>query len=283
MSTILAPPCDPLFPAHLITFLPDESLPAFIQEQAELLRQHFETTPYTLTETIGYVTELAKENGLPLPADGDITRQFISELFRFQPDWQDPFAVVFFYANTPKALAFAQEAKSLWDGPVKEAPTLTEHPLLPLRSYTDLVFMPEMLHNLPDLVLTDVMHHLSKEGLIGKVEKAAYEVLKKDSPDQSEEAKKLRKRAIQAIFLESPHALGEKILTWHRLGVKQEEILSAFNQFPKDGRFYQYVYEQAKHAGIEIADWDQKWAENHWKDPEVIPHSIQALKRYLHT
>ena len=60
-------------------------------------------------------------------------------------------------------------------------------------------------------------------------------------------------------------------------------FIERFRALPKNSLFYQYVYEMAVKAGVQIESWDHEFAKYNWDKPGMIPLSIQALERCLHT
>ncbi len=168
---------------------------------------------------------------------------------------------------------------------------------IPLVSYVGLAF-DDLLKNpndqetwksLPEVVQIDVLRHtFHYKSCEGKAEDVARRLFK-TTPALQRQFTALSKK---------PHSIETKALSeeFVNTGVKLLELyyspkaikepyhfIQEFKKLPKEPRFFQYVYEMAKSAGVHIEPWDHHFAEYNWDRPGMIALSVQALERCLHT
>ncbi len=68
------------------------------------------------------------------------------------------------------------------------------------------------------------------------------------------------------------------------LNERYRDLSNRIDSVPLEPVFLRYVYEMAKEAGVEIAEWDHDFAKNNYsKNIGMIGLSVQALERRLHT
>ena len=153
---------------------------------------------------------------------------------------------------------------------------------VPVKSYIDLAFTNLTWSNLPEQVRRDALLHVKySPGVQGKAEATVLTIFK-DLGTISQKLKYTR------TFLSSNDEFsikGQKLLDLYysdKSGVFGE-FKEGFEALPKPDRFYGYVYEMAKAANVEIADWDHDFAKHNWNKPGIFHLSIQALERCLHT
>ncbi|MBS0604314.1 MAG: hypothetical protein JSS60_04660 [Verrucomicrobia bacterium] len=168
---------------------------------------------------------------------------------------------------------------------------------IPLVSYVNLAFenhlrtldVTSTWRTLPEIVQKDVLRHTIKHAdCRGKAEdlaRAHFNTI----PKLEEQFRALSKKTLPQVETGlSPEFVqkGESLLNYYYSEKALKDPFSfsqEFKKLPKEPRFYQYVYEMAKAAGVHIEPWDHHFAENNWDQIGMIPLSVQALERCLHT
>jgi hypothetical protein len=167
---------------------------------------------------------------------------------------------------------------------------------IPVISYVDLAFRERLaepaedsalFNSLPAIVRMDVLRHVWFLGHYqGKAEEVACRLFKQIPTVEKEfNALKNRKPLVGKNPLgEAFIKRGEELLElyYSPAGIKSN-FSHQFQTLPKEGLFFQYVYEMAKEAGVRIESWEYNFAECNWLQPGMIALSIQALERCLHT
>jgi hypothetical protein len=177
----------------------------------------------------------------------------------------------------------------------------------------------EAFASLPQHVVRDVLRHLSRYSIIeGKVEKmlqdhndnAINDNRYDDIVNVTGELKKINPQqfSLQPVGISPELVLdGETILKTHyerpvrtysgkkelyevrnkKCDEEHEKYRTAFtdyiNKIKGTSLFYQYVYEQAKAANVQIEEWDKQFAEYNWNKEGMHMLSVQALERCLHS
>lgn len=141
-------------------------------------------------------------------------------------------------------------------------------------------------NSLPPLIQRDALRHCCYlYGCQGKVEEVACRLFKQ-VPTMQYEIFRLEAngplvpeiRKLSPAFIEK----GEYLLNLYYSSNK-DKFYQEFYSLPPEPLFYQYIYEMANAAGIHIEGWDHHFAENNWKNPNMMRLCLQALERCLHT
>jgi hypothetical protein len=171
--------------------------------------------------------------------------------------------------------------------PVRQNTVAPEDGVIRIVSYVDLAY--EHLFNgqqndqaiwnsLPPIVQRDVLRHsYHNRKFQGKAEQLARNLFEYNSIKLKKEFEQLDKPNHQ----KQRYVQGEKLLEFYysEEGIRNPlQFQLLFKEFQLTKRFLAHVYEMAYAAGI-----DRKYAKENWNDRVMIPLSIQALEKYLHT
>jgi hypothetical protein len=171
-------------------------------------------------------------------------------------------------------------------------------PNVPVLSYVDIAFKEllnqgrdeEKWNSLPQIVQRDVVRHVHYyPSLKGKAEETARRIFKNDGWAIQKKCIDLNK-----VYMPTPATrlredfvtAGQALLDFYysdKIVGQFHNFIIQFRQLPKDPPFYQYVYEMAKAAKVNIPSWDEHFAEYNWSQPGILHLSVQALERCLHT
>ncbi len=173
-------------------------------------------------------------------------------------------------------------------------PSIPNKKEIPLISYIDIAFEDllkkgsdkEKWHALPAIVQKDVMRHLNYHPTLkGQAEDVARRIFSMMEIFDQMGAWNKKK------FTEPNNGLDKQFVTEGQALLdilysdqgSYQEFLQRFQSLPKNALFYQYVYEMAVKANVHIESWDHEFAKYNWNRPDMLPLSIQALERCLHS
>lgn len=199
----------------------------------------------------------------------------------------------------PKEISKPATVISLPNPVITAAPKFSaQDPKVPLVSYVDIAF-EDLLKNgnedekwssLPPVVQSDVLRHVYyRPSLKGKAEEIARRIFKNDCSTIQQQINRLSRANIPS---QDPRlgadfvTQGQELIDFYysdKVVGQFQNFISRFRQFPKEQLFYQYVYEMAKAANVNIESWDHHFAEYNWDKPGILHLSVQALERCLHT
>jgi hypothetical protein len=167
---------------------------------------------------------------------------------------------------------------------------------IPITSYVDISFREQLekgtdnekWYALSAPVQMDVLRHIRKHRkMSGKAEEIARGFFNSDEMIQSKinvinKTQKLNfATRLSKEFVAAGHTLLDLYYSTNIDG-QFGNFINQFRALKKEGPFFQYVYEMAKAANVDIPSWDLNFAENNWDKEGILPLSVQALERCLH-
>lgn len=167
---------------------------------------------------------------------------------------------------------------------------------IPLISYTNIVF-PNLFQpgdeerswkSLPKVIQLDVLRHISW-GCKGRAEDFVRTRFGKDLIRINEKIGKLEQRLpkLERVDGVSDEFVrkAEEFLAFYYSDIKDRYgyFSDKIKQVPLEPVFLRYVWEMAKEANVEIAEWDYDFAKNNFNKIGMVALSVQALERRLHT
>lgn len=169
--------------------------------------------------------------------------------------------------------------------------TANDHDI-PLVSWINLAFGHVMnrstaLENwqaLPEIARHDALRHaIHYPTCQGKAEDIARELFKTVDGLQKELPQKPHYPLIQTGVSPEFVQIGESLLRAYYPRTIPSSFDREFPTLPGENRFYLYVYELAKAAGVHIEDWDREFGAWNWNKMGMVHISMQAIERCLHT
>ncbi len=179
-------------------------------------------------------------------------------------------------------------------------PSLSQR-LKPTGSYIHIAFQDllertkddeDLFRQFPASVQRDLMRHIFHSQIIGPAEARIENAFKKRFD-------RMKVDNINILYTRELSRLTEQLSEVERTPEQQqgEEILDLYYQgniasslfwdklsaFPTEEKFLYYVWRTAKDANVAIADTDYNWGHEHYKDPEFVHLTMQALECVLHT